>query len=295
VFTLVATALALVYYFAPDVQQRLIWIMPGSVFATAVWLLASLGFKWYVSEFANYQKTYGAIGGVMVALLWLYVSGLAILMGAEMNAVIEHASPMGKNPGEKAPGEHERAGASTGERSLRHALAPAAATRRQPAGLRVSDAVVGAIAIGIELQSLAVYDGAVNNPVQDVPRLRRSQTRARGRSRPRRKLSDVCRSGLVVAAEACHGEVWAWNVVTPCESNTAQRMRRVGWSDKRPKRENMENEDHGSKQDQLEDLFPVPTKLGKGLARVKRATERHPDFDERHAGRDEQRRRAVSN
>jgi membrane protein len=84
VFTLVATALALVYYFAPDVQQRLIWIMPGSVFATAVWLLASLGFKWYVSAFANFQETDGAIGGVMIALLWLYVSGLAILMGAEM-------------------------------------------------------------------------------------------------------------------------------------------------------------------------------------------------------------------
>jgi membrane protein len=79
-----------VYYIAPDVQQRLIWIMPGSVFATVVWLLASLGFKWYVSEFANYQKTYGAIGGVMVALLWLYVSGLAILMGAEMNELQEN-------------------------------------------------------------------------------------------------------------------------------------------------------------------------------------------------------------
>jgi membrane protein len=103
VFTLVATALALVYYFAPDVQQRLIWIMPGSVFATAVWLLASLGFKWYVSAFANFQETDGAIGGVMIALLWLYVSGLAILMGAEMNAVIEHASSTGKKPGEKRP------------------------------------------------------------------------------------------------------------------------------------------------------------------------------------------------
>jgi membrane protein len=107
VFMLVAAALALVYYIAPDVQQRLVWIVAGSIFATVVWLLASLGFKWYVSAFANYQKTYGAIGGVIVALLWLYVSGLAILMGAEMNAVIEHASPMGKDPGEKAPGERD--------------------------------------------------------------------------------------------------------------------------------------------------------------------------------------------
>jgi membrane protein len=57
-----------------------------------------------VSAFGDYQKTYGAIGGVIVALLWFYVSGLAILMGAEMNAVIEHASPMGKDPGEKVPG-----------------------------------------------------------------------------------------------------------------------------------------------------------------------------------------------
>jgi membrane protein len=93
-----------VYYVAPDVQQRVIWIAPGSVFATIVWVLISLGFKWYVSAFATYQKTYGAIGGVIVALLWLYVSGLAILMGAEMNAVIEHASPIGKHLGEKVTG-----------------------------------------------------------------------------------------------------------------------------------------------------------------------------------------------
>jgi len=104
VLALAALGVALVYYVAPDVQQQWIWIVPGSVFATVVWLLASLGFKWYVSAFAGYQKTYGAIGGVIVALLWLYVSGLAILMGAEMNAVIEHASPMGKDPGEKVPG-----------------------------------------------------------------------------------------------------------------------------------------------------------------------------------------------
>jgi Predicted membrane protein len=103
VLALVALGVALVYYVAPDVQQQWIWIVPGSVFATVVWLLASLGFKWYVSAFAGYQKTYGAIGGVIVALLWLYVSGVALLMGAEMNAVIEHASPMGKDPGEKVP------------------------------------------------------------------------------------------------------------------------------------------------------------------------------------------------
>jgi membrane protein len=151
VFALVAAAVALVYYVAPDVQQRLIWIVPGSVFATVVWLIASLGFKWYVASFANYQKTYGAIGGVMVALLWFYVSGLAILMGAEMNAVIEHASPMGKDPGEKVPGEQERKAASARARHSRDAGSSVSPALRQPAGLRFSDAVVAAIAMGIEL------------------------------------------------------------------------------------------------------------------------------------------------
>jgi membrane protein len=151
VFALVAAGIAQVYYIAPDVQQRLIWIVAGSVFATFVWLLASLSFKWYVSAFANYQKTYGAIGGVIVALLWFYVSGLAILMGAEMNAVIEHASPLGKDPGEKVPGEQEQKAAPAGERSSQDALVPTVSTLGQPAGLRFSEAVVGAVAIGIAL------------------------------------------------------------------------------------------------------------------------------------------------
>ena len=67
-------------------------ITPGAVIATALWLIVSLGFKWYVFHFGNYQKTYGAIGGVMVALLWFYFSGLAILLGAQLNATIAHPS-----------------------------------------------------------------------------------------------------------------------------------------------------------------------------------------------------------
>ncbi len=92
VFGLMVTALGWVYYFAPDVRRRWAWITPGSVAATLLWILASLGFKWYAGHFGEYQKTYGAIGGVIVALLWLYASGLAILVGAELNAVIEHAA-----------------------------------------------------------------------------------------------------------------------------------------------------------------------------------------------------------
>ena len=99
VFGLMVTALGWVYYFAPDVRRRWAWITPGSIAATLLWMLASLGFKWYAGHFGEYQKTYGAIGGVIVALLWLYASGLAILVGAELNAAIEHAAAGGQAPG----------------------------------------------------------------------------------------------------------------------------------------------------------------------------------------------------
>ncbi len=91
-FGLAVTAIAIVYHFAPDVKREFVWITPGSVAATALWLVVSLGFKWYVFQFGNYQKTYGAIGGVMVALLWCYFSGLSMLLGAHLNATIDHAS-----------------------------------------------------------------------------------------------------------------------------------------------------------------------------------------------------------
>ena len=110
VFFLVATAVALVYYFAPDAEQDWIWITPGSVLATMLWIVASLAFRFYVTNFASYNETYGAIGGVMVLLLWFYVSGIALLIGAELNAEIEHASPYGKDVGEKVPGEKKRIG-----------------------------------------------------------------------------------------------------------------------------------------------------------------------------------------
>jgi membrane protein len=103
---LTTAGIAIVNYVAPDVRQEWRWTIPGSIFATILWLLTSLAFKVYVVRFANYNETYGAIGGVMVLMLWFYLSGFAILVGAEMNAEIEHASPEGKNPGERVKGEH---------------------------------------------------------------------------------------------------------------------------------------------------------------------------------------------
>jgi membrane protein len=111
IFVLVALAVALIYYYAPDAVQEWVWITPGSLMATTLWLAISLGFKFYVSHFTSYNATYGAIGGVIVLMLWFYLSALAVLVGAELNAEIEHASPFGKDPGEKVPGEKKMIGA----------------------------------------------------------------------------------------------------------------------------------------------------------------------------------------
>jgi membrane protein len=110
VLVLVSAGVALIYYFAPDAEQDWAWITPGSVIATVLWLAISLGFKLYVANFGSYNATYGTIGGVIVLLLWFYLSALAVLVGAELNAEIEHASPYGKDPGEKRLGEKKKLG-----------------------------------------------------------------------------------------------------------------------------------------------------------------------------------------
>jgi membrane protein len=112
VLVLVATGIGLVYYFAPDAEQDWVWITPGSVMATMLWVVVSLGLKLYIAYFGNYNETYGTLGAFIVLLTWFYLSGLAILIGAEVNAEIEHASPYGKDVGEKVPGEKRKIGAA---------------------------------------------------------------------------------------------------------------------------------------------------------------------------------------
>jgi membrane protein len=111
VFLLVATGIGLVYYFAPDAKQDWVWITPGSVLATLLWVVVSLAFKLYIKYFGNYNETYGTLGAFIVVLTWFYLCGLAILIGAELNSEIEHASPYGKDVGEKVPGEKKKIGA----------------------------------------------------------------------------------------------------------------------------------------------------------------------------------------
>ena len=126
VLALVALGAGLLYYFGPDAEQEWVWVTPGSVLTAVLWFVASLGFKFYVVNFGAYTETYGAIGGVMVLLLWFYISGLVMLLGAELNAEIEHASPYGKAAGEKVPGQRRAIGALAFGRYQKRPVSPPA-------------------------------------------------------------------------------------------------------------------------------------------------------------------------
>ena len=86
-------AISFLYYFAPVKKKRFRFISAGSTLATALVILTSLGFSWYVSNFANYNKIYGSLGTLIVLLLWFYFSSLVLLIGYELNLSIRHMKP----------------------------------------------------------------------------------------------------------------------------------------------------------------------------------------------------------
>ena len=90
---------AILYSVLPDARQKFKFITPGSVAGVLVWLAASLGFSFYVSRFSTFGITYGALGGIIVLLLWMWISSLALMLGAEINAVLARRSPEGKRWG----------------------------------------------------------------------------------------------------------------------------------------------------------------------------------------------------
>jgi membrane protein len=101
VTVMVLLSFALAFYFGPDAEQRWEWITPGSLVGTVVFLVVTHLFRVYVQHFANYNKTYGALGGVMVLLFWFWISSLVLLGAGQMNKLIEDASPLGKSIGQK--------------------------------------------------------------------------------------------------------------------------------------------------------------------------------------------------
>ncbi len=99
----VLMAFALVYYYAPDVQQEFRFITPGSVVGVGLWLVFTLLFLGFVNIFGVYNRVYGAIAGVAIHMLYMYYFSYFLLLGAELNQVIEQHSPGGKCAGEKVP------------------------------------------------------------------------------------------------------------------------------------------------------------------------------------------------
>jgi membrane protein len=98
-------AFALASYYGPNVEQEWEWITPGATLGVLALVAASLGFRLYLRYGPAYSETYGALAGVVLMLLWLYLAALALLVGTEVNCVIEHAAPHGRGPGQKeAPG-----------------------------------------------------------------------------------------------------------------------------------------------------------------------------------------------
>jgi membrane protein len=101
---LVVAALAVTYRLAPDRDQpRFSWVTTGSLVATVLWIIGSVAFSLYVNNFGSYNKTYGAIAGVVVLMLWLYLTSYIVLLGAEINAESERQTRADTTRGASAP------------------------------------------------------------------------------------------------------------------------------------------------------------------------------------------------
>jgi membrane protein len=101
---LLMASLAALYRYAPDRDKpKWSWSSPGSVVATVLWVLASVGFSIYVNAFGNYNKTYGALAGIIILMFWLYLTAFVVLVGAELNAEMELQTAKDTTAGPEQP------------------------------------------------------------------------------------------------------------------------------------------------------------------------------------------------
>ena len=103
---LLISALLCLYRFAPDIQgQRWKWLFPGSIVAAAIWMIVSVLFKLYIRHFGDFGMLYGSLGTLVILMFWFYLSGIAILVGGEINATLEDAAASHSVPGAKRRGQ----------------------------------------------------------------------------------------------------------------------------------------------------------------------------------------------
>ena len=97
-------ALAVLYRFGPDhADAKWSWVSPGAIFASVLWLLGSLLFSVYTANFGKYNETYGALGAVVVVMLWLLLTAVVIILGAELNAELERQTARDTTTGPERP------------------------------------------------------------------------------------------------------------------------------------------------------------------------------------------------
>jgi membrane protein len=99
VVLILMVSMASIYYYGPDLRQGWRWMTPGAIFAVIGWIAASLGFSYYVRHFGRYDQLHGSFAAVIMLMTWMYLSGLFVILGGEINAKIEHGSPHGRLPG----------------------------------------------------------------------------------------------------------------------------------------------------------------------------------------------------
>jgi membrane protein len=101
---IVSIMFALLYWASPNAKQGFRWVTPGGLLAVGVWVIASAAFAFYVANFGSYNKTYGSLASVIIFLVWLWISNIAILLGAELNAELERGRAMAAgHPGDEEP------------------------------------------------------------------------------------------------------------------------------------------------------------------------------------------------
>ena len=96
---IVITIISVLYWIAPNVKHpKFSWVTPGGIVAVLVWIVASVGFAFYAANFSSYNKTYGSLGAMIVFLVWLWITNLAILFGAELNSELERSRQIAEDP-----------------------------------------------------------------------------------------------------------------------------------------------------------------------------------------------------